>query len=295
LLGHFGKLAMTILNKKIKGIIQLFRPELPFSAGVCVVLGEIVALGSFPSIREATLGFVCGFFISGSALVSNDYFDLEVDKINAPQRPLPSGMVSPTEALILAAVAMLIGLAASYAVSIPALILSIVFGAVGVLYNWRYKQAGLLGNLMVASSVGITFILGGLAVDQPFNPIVWFFSLTAFLIDFGEEIAGDAMDIEGDKKRDSKSIAILRGKKFALRISGGAFLLVFLISFIPYFMGWLGLTYLVTICLANVITLFSTVRLLRSQTPEDGRKYMRFIYIGATFGMLAYIIAQFFA
>ncbi len=286
---------MTILNKKIKGIIQLFRPELPFSAGVCVVLGEIVALGSFPSIREATLGFVCGFFISGSALVSNDYFDLEVDKINAPQRPLPSGMVSPTEALILAAVAMLIGLAASYAVSIPALILSIVFGAVGVLYNWRYKQAGLLGNLMVASSVGITFILGGLAVDQPFNPIVWFFSLTAFLIDFGEEIAGDAMDIEGDKKRDSKSIAILRGKKFALRISGGAFLLVFLISFIPYFMGWLGLTYLVTICLANVITLFSTVRLLRSQTPEDGRKYMRFIYIGATFGMLAYIIAQFFA
>jgi len=286
---------MTILNKKIKGIIQLFRPELPFSAGVCVVLGEIVALGSFPSIREAALGFVCGFFISGSALVSNDYFDLEVDKINAPQRPLPSGMVSPTEALILAAVAMLIGLAAAYAVSIPALILSIVFGAVGVLYNWRYKQAGLLGNLMVASSVGITFILGGLAVDQPFNPIVWFFSLTAFLIDFGEEIAGDAMDIEGDKKRDSKSIAILRGKKFALRISGGAFLLVFLISFIPYFMGWLGLTYLVTICLANVITLFSTVRLLRSQTPEDGRKYMRFIYIGATFGMLAYIIAQFFA
>jgi geranylgeranylglycerol-phosphate geranylgeranyltransferase len=286
---------MTILNKKIKGIIRLFRPELPFSAGVCVVLGEIVALGSFPSMREAALGFVCGFFISGSALVSNDYFDLEVDKINAPQRPLPSGMVSPIEALLLAAVAMLIGLAASYAVSIPALILSIVFGAVGILYNWRYKQAGLLGNLMVASSVGITFILGGIAVDQPFNPIVWFFSLTAFLIDFGEEIAGDAMDIEGDKQRDSKSIAILRGKKFALRISGGAFLLVFLISFIPYFMGWLGLTYLVTICLANVITLFSTVKLLRSQTPEEGRKYMRFIYIGATFGMLAYIIAQFFA
>jgi geranylgeranylglycerol-phosphate geranylgeranyltransferase len=149
--------------------------------------------------------------------------------------------------------------------------------------------------LMVASSVGITFILGGLAVGQPFNPIVWFFSLTAFLIDFGEEIAGDAMDIEGDKKRDSKSIAIRRGKKFALRISAGAFFLVFLISFIPYFMGWLGITYLVTICVANVVTLFSTVKLLKSQTPAEGRKYMRFIYMGATIGMLAYILAQFLA
>jgi geranylgeranylglycerol-phosphate geranylgeranyltransferase len=283
------------MNKKLKGLIQLFRPELPFSAGVCVFLGEIVALGGFPSLREAALGFACGFFISGSALVSNDYFDLEVDKVNAPGRPLPSGMVSPTEALFFAAFTMLLGLAAAFAISVPAFVISVIFGVIGVLYNWKYKQAGLLGNLMVASSVGITFILGGLAVGQPFNPLVWFFGLTAFLIDFGEEIAGDAMDIEGDKKRDSKSIAIRHGKKFALRISAGAFVLVFLISFVPYFMGWLGLTYLVTIGVANTITLFSTVKLLKSQTPAEGRKYMRFIYIGATIGMLAYILAQFLA
>jgi len=88
-----------MLYKKLKGLIQLFRPELPFSAGVCVFLGEIVALGRFPSLREAALGFACGFFISGSALVSNDYFDLEVDKVNAPDRPLPSGAVSGSDTI----------------------------------------------------------------------------------------------------------------------------------------------------------------------------------------------------
>lgn len=283
-----------MLNRKVKGMIQLFRPELPFSAGICVLLGEIVALGGFPSIREAVLGFMCGFFISGSALVSNDYFDLEVDMINSPDRPLPSGTVSPSEAILLATIAMLIGLAASFAISIQAFILSIIFGAVGILYNWRYKQAGLLGNLMVASSVAITFILGGLAVGQPFNKIVWFFSLTAFLIDLGEEIAGDAMDIEGDKQRSSKSIAIRYGKDFALRISGTVFFLVVLISFIPYLFGWLGITYLVFIFCADIITIFSTVKLLKSQTPEEGRKYMRWIYVGATIGMVAYIVAQIF-
>jgi geranylgeranylglycerol-phosphate geranylgeranyltransferase len=190
---------------------------------------------------------------------------------------------------------MLVGLIASFAISIQALILSFVFGLVGVLYNWRYKQEGLLGNLMVASSVAITFILGGLIVGQPFNVIVLFFSLTAFLIDLGEEIAGDAMDMEGDKQRSSKSIAIKQGKNIALRISGLVFLLVVLISFIPYIFGWLGITYLVIISFADVITIFSTVKLMKSQTPEEGRRYMRWIYIGALFGMLAYIAAHFFA
>jgi len=284
-----------MLSRKIKGIVQLFRPELPFSAGVCVVLGEVVALGGFPSVRETILGFVCGFFISGSALVSNDYFDLEVDKVNSPDRPLPSGAVSPAETILLAAVAMIIGLAASFAISIPALILSIVFGLVGVLYNWRFKQEGLLGNLMVASSVAITFILGGLTVGRPFSAIVLFFSLTAFLVDFGEEIAGDAMDIEGDKKRASKSLAIMRGKDMALRISGTVFFILVLISFIPYILSWLGITYLIIISLSDCITIFSTVKLLKSKTPEEGRRYMRWIYIGALFAMLAFIVAQFFA
>jgi geranylgeranylglycerol-phosphate geranylgeranyltransferase len=285
---------MVMLNRKTRGIIQVFRPELPFAAGICVFLGEIVALGGFPSFREAMLGFVCGFFISGSALVSNDYFDLEVDRINAPGRPLPSGAVTPSETIFIAAIAMLVGLAASLAISVDALILSLVFGAVGVLYNWRFKQEGLWGNLMVASSVAITFILGGLVVGQPFKAIVWFFSLTAFLIDLGEEIAGDAMDMEGDKQRASKSIAIRLGKNTALRISVAVFLFMVLISFIPYVFGWLGKPYLVLISIADVITIYSTVKLLKSQTPEEGRKYMRWIYIGALFGMLAYIVAQIF-
>ena len=286
---------MLILNRKTRGIIQLFRPELPFAAGICVVLGELVALGGFPSLREALLGFICGFFLSGSALVSNDYFDIDVDRVNAPSRPLPSGAVSPKEALFLAALAMLIGLIASSAFGVYALILSSIFGAVGILYNWRFKQAGLWGNLMVAFSVAITFILGGLAVGQPFNKIVLFFSLTAFLIDLGEEIAGDAMDMEGDKQRASKSIAITLGKNTALRVSGAIFLLIVLISFIPYIFGWLGITYMVIIACGDVITIFATLKLLKSQTPEEGRKYMRWIYICATFGMLAYMVAEFFA
>jgi len=280
--------------KKIKGLIQLIRPELPFSAGVCVVLGQLVALGKFPSFQEIILGFLCGFFISGSAIVLNDYFDLEVDKVNAPERPLPAGIISPPEALLFSSATTFTGLAAAYVLSFPAFILCLIFWVIGFLYNWRFKEAGLLGNLMVSSSVAITFILGGMVVGDPWNKIVWCFVLMAFFIDLGEEIAGDAMDIEGDKKRGSRSIAIVKGRSFALVISGLLFSLVVLISFIPVIFKWLGVSYLLMIFITDILVVVFTIRLLKSKTSEEGVRAMRGIYLGALVGMIAFIFGQVF-
>jgi geranylgeranylglycerol-phosphate geranylgeranyltransferase len=283
-----------MLKTKIKGAIRLIRPELPFAAGICVVLGEIVTLGGFPSLRQAVLGFLCGFFISGSAIVLNDYFDLEVDRVNTPTRPLAAGIISPAEAIWLTIITAFMGLAASAVISLPAFILCGLFWVLGTLYNWKLKEAGLLGNLMVSSSVGITFILGGMAVGQPWNGIVWSFALMAFFIDLGEEMAGDAMDIEGDKKRNSKSIAIVRGKKFALTVSGVIFGLAILISLVPVVLGWMGITYFLLIVLTDLLIIVFTVRLLKSKTHESGRKSMRGIYLGAMIGVFAAILGQIF-
>jgi len=86
---------MTI-GQKIKGLSQLFRVELPIAAGICVIAGELIATGSAIYLHELLLGFIVGFFISSSALILNDYFDIESDKINVPTRPLPSGKVKPS-------------------------------------------------------------------------------------------------------------------------------------------------------------------------------------------------------
>lgn len=283
-----------MLNRKIAGFIQIFRPELPFAAGVCVILGEWIALGKFPSVGQMLLGFVSVFFISGSALVLNDYFDLEVDKVNMPERPLPSGMLSPSDALYLTGFAILAGLIASLLISITAFVASAIACVVGILYNWKFKEAGLLGNLMVSSCVAFTFLFGGMAVGDPWNVIVWCFAAMAFLIDLGEEIAGDAMDMEGDKKRDSRSIAIRMGRKTALAISSTLFGMVIAISFLPVIFGWLGASYLFMASIMDVLMIFFTVRLVRSRTSREGRSAMRGIYLGVLVGMLAFLVGQIF-
>jgi geranylgeranylglycerol-phosphate geranylgeranyltransferase len=280
-------------TNKIRAILQLFRPDLSLAAGICVFAGQILAAGRLPSPAIGLTGFLCGFALSASAIILNDYFDYEVDLINAPDRPLPSGAITRPEAIVLAVATAFAGLTAAFSLGIPALIVSAIFWLIGFLYNWRFKQSGLPGNLMVCASVAITFILGAMTVQNPWNRVVWTFSLMAFFLDLGEEIAGDAMDMEGDKKRGSRSIALLKGKRFALNISMVLWGLVILLSLVPALLGWLGMVYLIIILVTDALIAFFAIRLLKSQDPVSGRMAMRGIYIGATLGIIAFLAGQF--
>ncbi len=283
------------LSQKVRGVIQLFRPELPLAAGVCVAIGELLALGAFPPLDRLGLGFACGFLLSASALIANDYFDLEVDRVNAPQRPLPSGLLSPAEALALALLTALIGLAAAWLFNPLTLGFSVVVWALGFLYNWKLKAAGLWGNLIVCTSVAMTFVLGAIGVGQPWNKLVWLFALMVFVFDLAEEIAGDAMDAEGDRKRGSQSFAITHGRQAALRLSAALFGLMIALSVVPVWWGGLGLHYLLPFGLADVLIVYFVIRLLKSDTPAEGRRAMRWLYLIGSLGLLAFLVSSFFA
>ena len=277
--------------KKLKGLFGLIRFELPLAAGICVVLGQLFALGYFAPLHITITAALSVFFISASILVSNDYFDIETDKINAPQRPIPSGLISPTQALALAVFLLIAGLLLSLKISIAALLFSIGLTIIGLLYNRKFKKLGLLGNLMVSFSVGMTFVFGGLSVGLPFNKIVLFFAVIAALVDLGEEIAADSMDVKGDLLIDSNSIAIKHGKEKALRVSSFIFVLVVLLSLIPFLLQWFNIVYLIPIALMDIFIGYSTFRLIRSKN-EEGRKYIRLLYLGATLGLFVFLVMR---
>ena len=277
---------------KLKGFFQLFRVELPLSAGVCVTMGEILALGRFPGVKPFLLAFLCVFFISGSANILNDYFDYETDQINAPHRPLPSGRVTPREVIVLFAITSCIGMVAAAWISLLALLMAIILWSVAFLYNRKFKEAGLLGNLLVSLCVASMFIFGGVAVGNPLNPIVWSLSGMVFFFDLGEEIASGAMDMQGDQKRSTHSIALLFGKPAALSLSCVSFGISTLIGLIPYIKGWLGISYLILMGCIAALLVYTSVRLLRSRSPAEGRSFLRWNYLGATGFLLVFLIIR---
>jgi geranylgeranylglycerol-phosphate geranylgeranyltransferase len=278
-----------LTSKKIKGFLQLFRFELPFSAGVCVVFGQTLALGHFASLHEIGAGFLSVFFISASALILNDYFDIEIDKVNAPDRPLPSGLVTTADVIAATVIVSVIGLIISYLINFTALLIAVLLLAVGFLYNWKYKKTGLPGNLMVSFSVGMTFVFGGISEDLPFEKTVLFFAIISALINLGEEIAADAMDEKGDKLIGSNSLAIKYGKKKTLAISNFIFFFVVLLSIIPFILGWFSLIYLIPILIMDTAIAYSSLKLLNSNVTQ-GRKYIRWIYLGALLGVLLFLL-----
>lgn len=277
--------------KKLKGLIRLIRFELPLAAAICVMLGQLFALGKFASLHLTLSAAISVFLISASILVSNDYFDVETDRINAPHRPIPSKAVTSNEALLLASFLLITGIILSYTISIEALLFSIGLIVIGLLYNRKFKRHGLTGNLMVSFSVGMTFIFGGLSVGLPFNKIVLFFALIAALVDLGEEIAADSMDVKGDLLIDSNSIAIKYGKEKALRLSGLIFTSVILLSLIPFLLQWFKLIYLLPIAVMDFFIGISTYKLIKSKN-EEGRKYIRLLYLGATFGLFIFLFMR---
>lgn len=279
--------------EKIKAFIKLLRPELLFAAGVCVIIGEIITLRTLPSFPEAISGFLWGFLLAGPAMTLNDLFDIEVDKINDPKRPLPSGLLSVNTVVIFTAVMTLIGIIVSFFISNDAVILYLFFWVIGFLYNWKLKEFGLLGNLSVSSSVAVTIVLGALVVGDPWNKTVLIFTLIIFLFNLGEEIAADAMDIEGDKKRNIKSIAILYGVKTALRFSTLLFISVIILSFLPFLWGIFGIDYLIIVSLMDILILVYTIKLRKSTSKETGHNFIRKIYLSGLLGMILIIISMF--
>lgn len=266
------------ISTKIGASAELIRLDLALGAGFFFVAGEILALDGVPPLSLVVLGFLTLFFLSGSANISNDYFDRGVDRINLPSRPLPSGRISVTELWILFFLFTAAGMIGAALLGPLVFALVFAFWCIALAYNITLKDTGLAGNIIVAACIGMTIILGGITVGT-MNGVVLTFAALAFFVDLGVEIAGDTLDAEGDEQRSSKSLAQKFGRTHALRMSGVWLTVFFLLTPVPFLMGWLGYDYLLLITVTDLWMMYCTIRLVRSRTIAEGREQIHRLYL----------------
>src|SRR5947208_16672162 len=138
-------------SARLGAYLTLIRPPNTIMIGLGVVIGEAIALGVLPGIREAVFGFLTASLMMAGTMVANDVFDVEIDKVNSPQRPLPSGTVKTRDAVALAVAlsAAAIGFAAllnlwTFLTALLALVLMIY-------YNTRGKKTRLNSSHQIIS------------------------------------------------------------------------------------------------------------------------------------------------
>ena len=82
----------------LKGYLKIIRPANSVAAGLAVLLGVIIATGTIPLASLPLIAVV--FLVTAAGNVINDYCDSEIDAINRPDRPIPSGAVTKKGAFL---------------------------------------------------------------------------------------------------------------------------------------------------------------------------------------------------
>ncbi len=217
--------------QQIKGLYKVSRPLTTLTGALAVVLGGYVAgTGEWFNV---TLAVVSTILISSSANAWNDLLDIEIDRINQPQRPLPSGQVTPRNAKIFSFTLAVISLIIAAFISWPALLIALMANALLYLYSWKLKSTILLGNLVIAMVSASSALYGGVAAGNA-GPSLWLFAII-FVAILGREVLKTMADYDGDLNESVRTISTAWGRKAArivFYILVGATLFMMLLPYI---------------------------------------------------------------
>jgi geranylgeranylglycerol-phosphate geranylgeranyltransferase len=202
----------------------------------------------------------------------NDYFDIETDRINDPDRPIPRGAVAPRTALVLSII--LFTATGALALVLPLLATAIALLNIALLIAYTEISKGLtrMGNAVVAYLGGSTLLLGGAAVGD--NAASGILFLLAALATFSREVIKDVEDMEGDQREEITTLPLVVGEKRSLTLSAVFLCLMVVITPVPYLLGVFGVIYLVLMIPANGAILYAGY--LSFEDPQAGQSLLKY-------------------
>jgi 4-hydroxybenzoate polyprenyltransferase len=268
----------------------MLRPEISFMdltlPASAALLAAFYAAGGLPEMWLFLLAVIGGFFAITSSYIFNDCFDVDIDTINLPNRPIPSGAVSWRQAFIYATVLALIAVFISFYLSRESFGILLVALAVITLYSVFFKRATPFSFVFVGIAYGLVPIGIWLAFDPAgfisnwqlnvgnFNlPIpAILFGLMICMTDWGFTLAGVSRDVEGDRAKGAPTLPVTYGipltSKFVLMIWIAGLLLSLGIGYT----AGLGPVYFIIALLSGFWMIGRCFRFIKNPVPELGGK-----------------------
>lgn len=217
------------------GVAILVRVHACVTAGVCIVVGVLLTEQTLPLDTIAVMVLVVSA-VTAAGNTINDYVDREIDTVNRSKRPIPSGVISPRQACLLAVALFVAGVGASLFLSVWCLVFAFANSCLLVLYAVVSKKLGIMKNLIVGYLVGSVFVFAAYSPDR-LNITLFVLAGCAALATVAREIVKDIEDMEGDRLHGATTLPIVLDVRRSYLIAYSVLMLAILISFIPYFMG----------------------------------------------------------
>lgn len=258
-----------MLNDKIKAYLELIRYPL-FPIPIVTTLQGVILVNEGEMSWKGYIAIVVSMIGYFAGMMKNDYFHSKTDALSTPQKPIPSGRVSPRNVFLIASSIYIVCLSLGFLMNYKAGLIVIILIAFSHLYNAIFKGKGILGSIILPLGIAGMGIFGAVAVSGKVPEILWYAFIGIFLFDFGAHIATTFKDIEHDRLAGIVTTPIQIGIKPALFLSTFATILAYVAFVLPYVIGKAEPHYLIWAGIAFGATFITRIPLLFRQTQDNG-------------------------
>ena len=215
----------------------LLAPALGFASGAATAAGAYPREAATPALFVYPLtGLVMAAVLNAASNALNQIYDLEIDRINKPRRPLPSGRLDRSEAWTFTASMYAAALVLAWLVAPggrhECFWIVVVATAITFLYSMppaRTKRLGIWANVTIAIPRGVLLKLAGWsAVKTVAGVEPWFIGAIFGLFLLGASTTKDFADMEGDARGGCRTLPIVHGVRRAAWMISPSFIVPFL-------------------------------------------------------------------
>lgn len=272
-------------SSTVSAIIRLLRPVNMGIAFLTIAAGGVLSDLSAVRWPEILLAAAAGALIVGGGNALNDCFDVEIDRLNRPERPLPSGDLSIKQANALWVTLSIVGVTLSYSISPWNLYLSVFWVLALYYYSRVLKKTLLAGNLTIGVLTGTAFLFGAVVTGNAATAL--FPGLFAFLVNVSRELLKDVEDVEGDRQAGAATLPVRYGTRASLFAAAGAIIALVSATILPYGLNIYSITYLWIVLVVDAALLFVVLSWWRDESLSNLRRLSSILKLAMVVGLVA--------
>ena len=290
---------VTVVNR-VKNYYELTKPKIWYLL-VFTAFGSALTASFLFDIQLSPLTWILllAGVAAGSAAADTltGYNDRDIDAImdRTKDRPIPSGRISPKNALVFGLALTAIALIFSWFINIWAFLL-MLFGLFDniIVYSKWLKRRSQLNIILGGFSGGAPALIGYVTVTTQNIEIGLIMAALVFLW-IPTHIWSLALHVRKDyQKAKIPMLPVVSEEKKSVRIIAGTTLLMVLSSMLPFFFNQFGQIYLITVSLSGAIMMGLSLWLLLKPTEKASWTVFKFSspYLTAVF--IAFMVDAFF-
>jgi 4-hydroxybenzoate polyprenyltransferase len=265
--------------------LELSRPFTLVAPALGFVSGAVTAAGASPREPFGTdlivyplIGLTMAAVLNAASNALNQIYDLDIDRINKPRRPLPSNRISLRDAWIFTLLSYAVALVLAWLVAPDGrhecFGIVVVATAITIVYSvppFRTKRLGIWANLTIAIPRGVLLkVAGWSSVKTIFGVEPWYIGAIFGLFLLGASTTKDFADMEGDARGGCRTLPIIYGVRKAAWMISPSFVVPFLMISAGSLSGVLTGSFLMLQLLSLVMTAYGLyVCYLMLRRPEE--------------------------